>query len=57
MMDYLHAVARIRGAKTIMLRVYKNNEPAAQLYRRMGYVLSDLNEREWRGTFDLHAPQ
>ena len=55
MMDYLHAVARDRGALTIRLKVYKTNAAAAQLYRRMGYVLSDHNEREWLGIFDMHV--
>jgi ribosomal protein S18 acetylase RimI-like enzyme len=55
MMDYLHSVARLRGAPSIMLKVYKNNEPAAQLYRQMGYEMTDLNEREWRGTFQFRA--
>ena len=56
MMDYLHAVARLSGAPSIMLKVYKSNEAAVQLYRRMRYVLTDLNEREWRGTFQLSQP-
>ncbi len=55
MMDHLHAVARDRGATTIRLKVYKNNASAAQLYRRIGYVLSDHNEREWLGIFDMHT--
>lgn len=55
MMDHLHAVARDRGAMTIRLKVYKTNSGAAELYRRMGYVLSDQNEREWLGIFDMHA--
>lgn len=53
MMDYLHAVARLNGAPSIMLKVYKHNEAAVRLYRQLGYVLTDLNEREWRGTFQL----
>ena len=55
LMDHLHAVALDRGAMTIRLKVYKTNSVAAELYRRMGYVLSDQNEREWLGIFDLHA--
>ena len=55
MMEHLHAVARDRGATTIRLKVYKANTVAAQLYRRMGYVLSDHNEREWLGILDMHA--
>jgi len=55
MMNYLHTVVRLRGAKTIMLKVYKENETAARLYRQMGYVLSDLNEREWKGLCEIGA--
>jgi ribosomal protein S18 acetylase RimI-like enzyme len=55
MMEHLHAVARDRGATTIRLKLYKTNTVAARLYRRMGYVLSDHNEREWLGILDLHA--
>lgn len=55
MMEHLHAVARDRGARTIRLKVYKTNTAAARLYRRMGYVLSDHNEREWLGILDMHA--
>ena len=54
MMEHLHAVARDRGVTTIRLKVYKANTVAAQLYRRMGYVLSDHNEREWLGILDMH---
>jgi ribosomal protein S18 acetylase RimI-like enzyme len=53
MINYLHSVARLRGVKTIMLKVYKSNEAAAQLYRRMGYILSDLNAQEWTGTCEV----
>jgi ribosomal protein S18 acetylase RimI-like enzyme len=55
MMDYLHAVARDRGTRTIRLKVYKTNAVAARLYRRMGYVLSEHNEREWLGILDMQA--
>ena len=54
MMDHLHAVARDRGAVAVRLKVYKTNAVAAGLYRRMGYVLSDHNEREWLGILDMH---
>ena len=56
MMDYLHAVARLSGAPSIMLRVYKGNEAAVQLYQRLGYDLTELNEHEWRGTLSLATP-
>jgi len=55
MMHYLHAAARAHGAPSIRLKVYRTNVAAVGLYRRMGYVLSDLNDREWLGTFDLHV--
>lgn len=54
MMEHLHAVARERGAGTIRLKVYKANAVATQLYRRMGYVLSHHNDREWLGILTMH---
>lgn len=53
LMEYLHAVARLEGASQIMLRVYKNNTHAVNLYRSMGYKLTELNECEWRGFVDV----
>ena len=55
MMEHLHAVARARQAPSIMLRVYKHNEPAVALYRHMDYMLTELNDQEWRGTFSLRT--
>jgi len=55
MMEHLHAFARAAGTGTIMLRVYRHNIVAVELYRRMGYVLTPLNEHEWRGTLDLRS--
>lgn len=51
--EYLHVVARTRNAKSIILKVYKRNEAAVGLYRRLGYVLSELNDLEWRGVLDI----
>lgn len=53
MMKHLHAVARDRGATTIRLKVYKANTAATELYRQLGYELSELNEHEWLGLLDL----
>jgi len=36
---HLRAVASERGATSIRLKVYRRNEPARSLYRKMGYVL------------------
>lgn len=40
MMEYLHAVARLRGAPRVRLRVRETNRQAQELYRSMGYTLS-----------------
>jgi RimJ/RimL family protein N-acetyltransferase len=55
MMDYLHAVARTRNVRSIMLKVYKRNEAAVSLYRGLGYVLSDLNDQEWKGILEIRV--
>lgn len=55
MMEYLHAVARTRNVRSIMLKVYKRNEAAVSLYRGLGYVLSDLNDQEWKGILEIRV--
>jgi [ribosomal protein S18]-alanine N-acetyltransferase len=37
LMEYLHGIARQRGAKRIRLRVYPDNVRAVTLYRSLGY--------------------
>jgi ribosomal-protein-alanine N-acetyltransferase len=40
MMEYLHAVARLRGAQRVRLRVKEDNHQALKLYRSMAYELT-----------------
>jgi [ribosomal protein S18]-alanine N-acetyltransferase len=37
LMHFLHCAARRKGAREIMLKVYKENTAAYQLYLRLGY--------------------
>lgn len=37
MMDHLHAMAKNRGARSVMLKVYKDNIAAINLYLHLGY--------------------
>jgi ribosomal protein S18 acetylase RimI-like enzyme len=39
MMYFLHAVARLRGAENIRLKVHKNNLAAQAMYYKMGYKI------------------
>ncbi len=39
-MQYLHAAAATRGAKSIRLKVYAHNARAKALYERLGYVFA-----------------
>lgn len=52
-MQHLHCSARLLGAKKVMLKVYKHNTKAAALYRKIGYDLKDLNEKEYVGYYEL----
>jgi len=50
-----HAVTECRTASAAKLRltVFKNNERAAHVYRKFGFVFTDKNERELVGVLDL----
>jgi len=52
-MAFLHAAAKQRGANKVRLTVYGDNQRAAELYRRLGYVFSPKNDRELLGILDL----
>jgi [ribosomal protein S18]-alanine N-acetyltransferase len=45
MMSYLHKIANEYGCFNIMLKVNKDNKKAINLYKKMGYELSDYNEK------------
>jgi ribosomal protein S18 acetylase RimI-like enzyme len=50
---FLHAAARRRGARKVILKVYKDNSAARKLYERLGYSFSDRDTRELSGSIDL----
>jgi len=52
-MEFLHTASKLRGATKVMLRVYKNNTVAKNLYEKLGYKFTDLTENEVRGYYDL----
>lgn len=58
-MQFLHELARRRGAKRIRLRVYPENLRAVQFYRSLGYALNDTRDPDGQivGFVDLHAPE
>lgn len=53
MMLCLHANARLREAKSIRLKVYKNNISAAKLYKKLGYRMTRLNNEELLGIYEF----
>jgi ribosomal protein S18 acetylase RimI-like enzyme len=55
LMQYLHEVARARGAVKVRLRVHPENERAISLYRSLGYVFSDQQRGETVAFLDLSA--
>lgn len=50
---FLHAAARRRGARKVILKVYKDNAAARKLYERLGYSFIDKDARELSGSIDL----
>jgi ribosomal-protein-alanine N-acetyltransferase len=52
-MQYLHAAAAARGAKTIRLKVYAHNAKAKALYERLGYVPAGETEGQLLYTLAL----
>ena len=40
LMLFLHAVARLRTARQILIKVYEKNRPALNLYQSMGYCFN-----------------
>ncbi len=43
------------GAPKLRLTVYRANERATHVYRKLGFVFSEKNEREWIGLLSLPA--
>jgi ribosomal protein S18 acetylase RimI-like enzyme len=53
LMEFLHAVARQRGAKRVRLKVHSDNSPAISLYRSLGYVFVSEEAEQRVGYLDL----
>ena len=52
-MQYLHAAAAARGAKTIRLKVYAHNARAKALYERLGYIAAGESGGQLLYTLEL----
>lgn len=55
LMEFLHAAARYRGARTIRLKVYPRNVRAVRLYESLGYVFRGEEAGQLVGFLDLTA--
>ncbi len=55
MVRQLHDLARMRGATSIRLKVYRGNTVAIHFYKKLGYVLTDHDESQWLGRLSLKA--
>jgi ribosomal-protein-alanine N-acetyltransferase len=48
LMNYLQFAARLKGAKTVRLKVHQGNERAFRLYTSLGYIFNDERENGQR---------
>lgn len=53
MIKQLHDIARMRGAASVRLKVYRDNTAAVSLYQKFGYVLSEHDASQWLGRLVL----
>jgi ribosomal-protein-alanine N-acetyltransferase len=53
LMVFLHMAARLRGARKIRLTVYRDNQRAVELYRRLGYAYTEKDPRQLVGILEL----
>jgi len=53
MMETLHEAARRRGATSIRLKVYLDNEAAIRLYRSLGYMFDGEEDGQVVGRLEL----
>jgi ribosomal protein S18 acetylase RimI-like enzyme len=51
--SFLHAAAKLRGAKDIILKVYPQNFGALQLYKSLGYIFEDTAGPQLKGKLVL----
>lgn len=52
-MNFLHCAASIKGAETIRLKVYKDNDKAINLYKSLGYTILDFDDFQYLGELKL----
>jgi ribosomal protein S18 acetylase RimI-like enzyme len=52
-MHFLHAAAKLAGAKQVRLKVYKHNQIAKNLYGRLGYRYQEASPTELLGILEL----
>lgn len=52
-MSFLHLSAKLMGADKTILKVYKDNYKAINLYTLCGYVFNDFDEKQLIGTLKL----
>jgi len=52
-MNFLHTVARLRGAERIRLKVYPENGKALRLYRSLGYIFEGEEKAQMVGNIEL----
>lgn len=53
LIHFLHTAARRRGARKVILRVYRENHAARRLYEKIGYTFEDSGDAQLRGSIDL----
>lgn len=53
LMNFLHTTARRRGARKVILKVYKDNLPARRLYEQIGYTFEDESNEQLLGNIEL----
>jgi len=53
LMNHLHEIAKNRESSWIRLTVYKENEKAISLYKKLGYIFSEKNIKELVGIKEL----
>ena len=57
LMRALHEAASVRGAESILLKVYEDNDAAVRLYRSLGYRLSEADNGQLRGVLSLREAE
>jgi ribosomal protein S18 acetylase RimI-like enzyme len=53
LMAFLHGRASARGALSVRLKVNRQNSPAIQMYKELGYVLTEHSPEDYVGLLSL----